>query len=218
MFMKTIEEQVRHNGMQALFSTPVFLSEIINEELLDNTIESILKLRESGGGYARYGSWVTDDNLQTLPEFEELAKVLLHEAGRALDKLTIKRDSHYITCMWSNIAPVGSSHNEHIHSNSMYSGVLYLKMPEGAATTIFSDPRPGVAIFRPEYENPNPYFLGSRWSISQQKGGLIIFPSWLPHSVEPVPVTDNPEERITLSFNVMIRSKVEIDTAGIEFK
>jgi uncharacterized protein (TIGR02466 family) len=217
--MSDIEKQVKHNGMQALFATPVFLSEIIDNSLLDSVTNSILKLKKSNCGYARYGSWVTNDNLHTLPEFEELTRVLLHEAGRALDTLTVKRNSHYITCMWSNIAPVGSSHNEHIHSNSMYSGVLYLRMPKGSATTIFSDPRPAVSVFRPDYENPNPFFLGARWSITQDRGGLIIFPSWLPHSVEPVPVIDvNTEERITLSFNIMIRSKVEIDTAGIEFK
>lgn len=211
-----MSNKVRHNGMMTLFATPVFLTEILDDNLLDNTIEEIIKLRDNNEGVQRYGSWVSPDNLHTLPQFQELTELLLSEAERALDTLTIKRDSHYITCMWSNIAPVGTAHPEHIHSNCLYSGVLYLKSPKGAATTIFSDPRPAVAVLEPDYENPNPAILGARWGTAGERGGLVIFPSWLPHGVETVPASD--EERITLSFNIMIKSKISTHTQTVEFK
>jgi uncharacterized protein (TIGR02466 family) len=105
---------------------------------------------------------------------------------------------------------------EHIHSNSLYSGVLYLQMPKGAAPTYFADPRPSAGILRPDYENPNPMFLGARWGTFSERGGLIIFPSWLPHGVENVPY-DPSLQRITLSFNIMIKTKIEFFTAKINF-
>ena len=202
--------------MAALFASPVFMSEILDTELLDNTVSSILELRENGKGVETYGSWVTRDDLQTLPEFNKLTKILLSEAERALDILTIKRESHYIPCMWANISKVGTAHMEHIHANSMYSGVVYLKSPKGSQPTIFADPRPGAQMLQPDYENPNPNILGARWSTAGERGGIVIFPSWLPHSVQPVPATD--EERITLSFNIMIKSTIDDFTKKVSFK
>ena len=213
-----MNDKVTFNGMVGLFTTPVFLSSINDEQIVDNAVENILKLKNTTDGVDRFGCWVTDDNLHTLPEFKDLTEILLSEAERALDAMTINRDSHYITCMWSNVAPIGTAHGEHIHSNCIYSGVLYLKVPEGCGTTVFSDPRPTVNILRPDYSNPTPYYMGARWSQIPEKGNLIIFPGWLPHSVETVPPIEGSEERITLSFNIMIKSKVEHDTAKIEFK
>ena len=216
----TTNNKINYNGMLSLFATPVFLSHINDENVIDNAVESILKLKETTPGHQRYGCWVTDDNLETLPEFEELSNILLDAAEIALDEMTIKRDSHYITCMWANTAPIGTAHGEHIHSNSIYSGVLYLRTPEGSGPTLFTDPRPIVNMLRPDYETPSPLYLGARWGQLPKKGDLIMFPSWLPHSVEAVPRNDElgDEARITLSFNIMIRSKVKFDTAKIDFK
>tara|TARA_B110000503_G_scaffold139136_1_gene226828 strand:+ start:828 stop:1463 length:636 start_codon:yes stop_codon:yes gene_type:complete len=211
-----LTEQVKFNGMAALFASPVFMSEIIDTRVLDNTVNSILKLKENKDGVETFGSWVTRDDLHILPEFEELTNILLSEAERALDILTIKRDSHYIPCMWANVSQVGSAHMEHIHANSIYSGVLYLQSPEGSQPTIFADPRPGAQMFQPDYEKPNPNILGARWSTTGERGGIIIFPSWLPHSVQPVPPTA--EERITLSFNIMIKSTINDFTKKVSFK
>lgn len=213
--MTDISNKVRPQEMVGLFASPVFLSEITDTRILDNAVNSILELKKEKKGIDRYGSWVSPDNLHTLPEFKGLTDILLYQSEKVLDVLTIKRDSHYITCMWSNIAPVGTAHMEHIHANSLYSGVLHLQSPKGSSPTIFSDPRPAAGILHPDYENPNPAFLGARWSTFNKRGLLIIFPSWLPHCVEPVP--PSVEERITLSFNIMIKTKVDFFTAKINF-
>ena len=213
-----MSDRVKFNGMAALFASPVFMSEILDTELLDNTVSSILELRDCNEGIETYGSWVTRDDLQDLPKFKELTSVLMEEAARALDILTIKRDSHYISCMWANIAPVGTAHMEHIHANSMYSGVVYLQSPEGSQPTIFADPRPGAQMLQPDYENPNPNILGARWSTAGERGGICIFPSWLPHSVQPVPATDSNIERITLSFNIMVKTDINNFTKKVSFK
>lgn len=214
---KNMENKVEHAGMVGIFTTPVFLSTIVDETIIDNAVDNVLKLKETTPGVERINNWVTDDNLQTLPEFKELADILLQESKRALDEMTVIRDSDYITCMWANEAPIGTAHAEHIHSNSLWSGVLYLRVPEGSSPTLFSDPRPIANMIRPDYENASPYFLGARWGQIPKKGNMIIFPSWLPHSVETVPAVEDAETRIVLSWNIMIRSKVQFDTAKIEY-
>jgi uncharacterized protein (TIGR02466 family) len=214
-----LTEKVKFNGMTALFASPVFVSEITDTRILDNVVEDILKLTD--GISTSASSWATRDDLQTLPEFEELTNILLGEAERALDILTISRDSHYISCMWANIATVGRVHMEHIHANSMYSGVLYLQSPKGSQPTIFADPRPGAQMLQPDYKNPNPAILGARWGTTGKRGEMVIFPSWLPHSVQPVPpgvATDDNKERITLSFNVMIKANIDDYTKKVSFK
>ena len=211
-----MNDKVQYKGMAALFATPVFMADITDNTVIDNTIDAILKLKEQNDGVQTFGSWVTRDDLHTLPEFEELTKIILSVSETALDVLTVQRDSHYIPCMWANVSSVGSAHMEHIHANSMYSGVIYLTMPEGCSPTIFADPRPGAQMLQPNYETPNPNILGARWSTTGDRGGIVIFPSWLPHSVQPVPPSD--EKRITLSFNIMIKGELSDFTKKVNFK
>ena len=60
-------EKIDYNGMVSLFATPVFLSHITDEKIIDDATDNILKLKEKTPGVQRYGGWVTDDNLQKLP-------------------------------------------------------------------------------------------------------------------------------------------------------
>jgi uncharacterized protein (TIGR02466 family) len=213
-----LSEKSIPKGMVGLFTTPVFLSSIVDEKIVTNAAETILKLKETTEGWQRIGNWVSDDNLHTLPEFKELTDIILAESERALDAMTIKRDSHYISCMWANVAPIGTAHNEHIHSNCIYSGVIYIRTPPGSGPTLFSDPRPAVGVIRPDYEDPSAFYVGARWGQVPEEGNMIIFPGWLPHSVEQVEPQPDALERIVISFNIMIKSKVQFDTAKIEFK
>ena len=213
-----MSEKVVSNGMVGLFTTPVFLSSITDQKIIENAAKSILKLKETTKGWKRIGNWVSDDNLHTLPEFKDITDIILLETKRALDAMTIKRDSHFITCMWANVAPIGTAHNEHIHSNCIYSGVLYIRTPDGSGPTLFSDPRPATNVIRPDYEDPSAFYFGARWGQVPKEGNMIIFPGWLPHSVEQVEPQPDAPERIVISFNVMIKSSVQFDTAKIEFK
>lgn len=214
--MNDVVNKITSKGIQTLYATPLFMAEITDEKVLDNAVDSILKLKENKEGLDRIENWSTKDNLQTLPEFKELADIILYEVGKTLDTLTIKRESHYIPCMWANVSPIGTAHSAHIHSNSFFSGVLYLQMPEGSNPTVFLDPRAGVDMLRPEYENPNPAILGAIWSTLPKRGTLLIFPSWLPHCVETAPFKPN-HQRITLSFNIMLKTKINFHTTTVTF-
>ena len=80
---------------------------------------------------------------------------------------------------WFNIQDKESILKEHVHSNSILSGGLYINIGEEASKLYFHNPNPFV-YYTPTNEPLNDYTY--EWqSFSPNKGDLIIFPSWLKH-------------------------------------
>lgn len=115
---------------------------------------------------------------------------------------------------WINVNERGTLHKPHIHANSSFSGVFYVKVPKaessnGVANEIvhkdpagsieFLDPRNSLRAYSKGIEE-----LGSslaftdRITMPPREGRLIVFPAWLKHWVYPVEVND---DRISISFN-----------------
>ena len=51
--------------------------------------------------------------------------------------------------MWANINPPGGYNAPHIHPNSLFSGVYYIKAPKNSGNLVCNDPRPGVQLNMP---------------------------------------------------------------------
>lgn len=108
-----------------------------------------------------------------------------------------------ITQSWVNITNKGEAHQSHKHWNSMYSGVFYINAVEGIDKIYFHHYN-SVRDIQVIPEEWNIYNSLSWW-IPVKTGDLIIFPSWLYHSVEPV---EHEEKRISLSFNTFPSGKL----------
>ena len=204
--------------MYKLFATPVFKSKIVDMKLIDQWTANLFDIKKKGEGFPSPNSWCTRDDLQTLPEFRELCDIILEEVNKVLDTLNIEREDHYISCMWSNISQVGTAHIEHYHPNSFYSGVVYMQVPPGSGKLFFTDPRTGPQMMQPSYSRPTPELMGSDFSIIPEKGAVYIFPSWLPHGVDISKNQPDSPERISLSFNIMLKAKIELPTARWNLK
>ena len=87
----------------------------------------------------------------------------------------------------------------HIHPNALFSGVYYVRsIPKCGRLKIY-DPRPGVQHSMPIRKPGNPgKDLWREAYIDPIPGRIIMFPSWLWHSVEENTSTDI---RISVSFN-----------------
>jgi uncharacterized protein (TIGR02466 family) len=110
----------------------------------------------------------------------------------------------YITHSWLNHNPVGSYHNQHIHSNSIFSGVYYINVPMGSPNLMFSSSiRPILEIVPREYNLVN----STSWDIPISCGDLVIFPSNLLHEV---PESHQGEDRYSISFNTFIRGEIGV--------
>ena len=131
--------------MLTLFPTPMFTGTLSDLSLCDRIEKKLRELQKAGKGTSSPDgailAYMTPDNIQTLPEMKELVAVIMEESGIILDALAIKRDSHYITNMWANIANPNRRHNFHIHPNCLLSGLIYIKAPQNCGRTIFASPR-----------------------------------------------------------------------------
>jgi uncharacterized protein (TIGR02466 family) len=99
---------------------------------------------------------------------------------------------------WVNINK-GSDYNMvHKHPASSLSCCLYLSVPSGKIT--FEDPRNDVFMERDRFAMcPDNYLT---YSFTPNAGDLIVFPSWLNHSVEP---SNSEEERVSIASNYFVR-------------
>ena len=128
-----------------------------------------------------------------------------HSAG-------IKRDSHYITNMWANIANPNRRHNMHMHPNCLLSGIFYIKTPKNCGPTAFASPRLISKNLEPTYLKKN-QLNSDVFVIPAEKGRMLIWPSHVPHAVEQG-AANEAEERIVVAFNIMIRGLIDLPTAA----
>ena len=108
-----------------------------------------------------------------------------------------------INNMWAIINTGGSANLRHQHGNSTISGAYYVRAPKDSGDIVFYDPRPAPIYSHPNVENSN--LLNAQVnSITPKEGGLVLFPSYLDHSVNE---NFSNEERIVISFNIKIQMK-----------
>ncbi len=134
--------------------------------------------------------------------------VLRHDTMKSLMEFTDSCVAHYlksvftpkhevklrVTQSWLNYSKEGQYHHKHAHPNSFVSGVLYMKALKN---------KDKIHFYQEEYhqiklptDSWNLYNSESWW-FEVNTGDLILFPSNLTHSVEPVVG----EERVSLAFN-----------------
>ena len=110
-----------------------------------------------------------------------------------------------ITQLWGNKNPKGSKHHEHVHPNSILSGVFYLRQDPKLPPIQFSKSNQESMKLDPRKYNT---YNAETFLLPCTSGELILFPSNLRHSV---PVNMGEEERISLSFNTF-----SVDALGSE--
>jgi uncharacterized protein (TIGR02466 family) len=198
----------KDRGIDPLFPSLVFKSELIDKTLCKKLEKTITKMwKKNDGPMNEKEIFVTYDNMNENKDFQELCSIVLEESADILDTLKIVRDSHYISAMWGNVSTGNHIHHKHIHPNSLLSGVFYVKTPEDCGLLAFSDPRPAFEMLQPDYSEYNLYNSG-KVTMQPKEGQLIFFNSALPHAVQR---SENPtnrkQVRISVPFNIMIKGK-----------
>ena len=103
--------------------------------------------------------------------------------------------------MWANINPPGAMNRAHVHPNSLWSGVYYVKAPKNSGHLKIDDPRAAASMSRPRQKlGAQPSRLWREAHFEPITGRLIMFPAWLTHAVDP---NESNENRISVSFNFM---------------
>jgi uncharacterized protein (TIGR02466 family) len=202
--------QVRMSSKEALpcFPTLVWIFRLAPEthEPLNQRI--CVKLDELTAGeppLQRAGMWQTDQGFDKAEGMEDLARIIRGSVTGVLESLKVRYDGFEITGCWANIAAPGAPHKLHTHPNNYLSGVYYVKTQPRANSIFFHDPRPQITVISPPPQELGPATAGMV-RLQAEPGTLIVFPSWLEHSVEP---NQSDEPRISIAFNIMFSSFTE---------
>jgi uncharacterized protein (TIGR02466 family) len=191
-----------------MFPTFVWKAQVapgVRQEIDDHVLAKLDEMRRDAGEPAPGRGWQSARDLHHLDEFRGLVACIHDAAESVLEFLKTGDGAFELAGLWANMNPKGAAHPIHSHPNNFLSGVYYLRTHEGADTVNFHDPRPQTGIIRPpvtELTAEN----SDQVVVKVSDGTLLLFPSWLPHSVD---ASASDEIRISISFNVMLSDFAE---------
>ena len=163
-----------------------------------------LKNRETrknseSGGIKHYNGTTNRQSEDTFlldkPELANVRAFIEAKLHKFVTEIMASTDKLVITQSWLNKNKKGESHHEHVHPNSMVSGVWYPQIHESLPPIQFRSKHQRDVSLQTEKYNT---FNSATFMLPMKRGELILFPSNLTHSV-PINLTD--QERISLSFN-----------------
>ena len=188
------------------FPTAIYIADIKHPTLNKELEKNILAWANKDKGIIRTNikGWHSATNMNELPEYKDLVS-MLYECQRTIYQQEHYESEPYLGNMWANINPPGTMNRAHMHPNSLWSGVYYIKAPKNSGHLKIEDPRSIALMSRPRQKNQRaPHKLPERlWrelSYEPIAGRVIMFPSWLVHCVDP---NESDDIRISVSFNFM---------------
>ncbi len=144
--------------------------------------------------------WQSPNNLQNLPEFEEMNLRIVQVCQRIAESQRFVPDLDFQLQAWVNISPPGASNQVHFHPNCHFSGVYYvsLKAPD-CGSIFFRDPRVASRMMTYPVTSATE-FTASELRMRPEEGRMYVFPGWLEHGVDEN-LSDC--DRVSISFNVL---------------
>ena len=168
-------------------------------------MQAVEALRREDSRHPMDQPWQSRQDLHDHPGFRELVSLIDPAVQNVLDYLKVADCDHQFTGAWINMGPPGAAHRLHSHANNFLSCVYYLRTGQGADTITFYDPRFQNQVVLPTVTERTPENASSI-DLGVEEGSLVLFPSWLPHSVPP---NAGDEMRISIAFNVMFSKFAE---------
>ena len=187
------------------FPTPVYIQEISNAVELNQYLEQkITQWSQQNKGVLKTnaGGWHSTTDMNRKEEYNVLTKELFAMQYEIFKKEFLTQKP-VLGNMWANINYPGNFNRPHLHPNSLFSGVYWVKAPEKSGNLMLYEPRPGVHTTMPSRkEGKLPPELWREVHYQPKAGVAIMFPAWLWHEVQP---NESNDTRISVSFNFLQR-------------
>jgi uncharacterized protein (TIGR02466 family) len=204
-----------------LFPTPLISARLAGHDVLNQALADIILARETverGIGVSNRGGWHSR-------EFQSWCGVegdFVLDAGRQLvDGMTIMEDGRgprparvgWVVTAWANINRAGDSNRPHGHAGAYWSGVYWVddggaaEDPELGGQLEFSDPRGILPLMTAPHLRCALDACagdGAIQAVAPQAGTMLLFPSWLTHSVTEY---RGSRPRISVAFNFALTSR-----------
>ena len=187
------------------FPTMIYIKDLPNPEKLNQYLEpKIIQWSQQNKGVAKTnaGGWHSTTDMNTKKEYNPLTIELFNMQEEIFKKENLSRKP---VCgnMWANINGPGNYNRPHLHPNSLFSGVYWVKTPKNSGNLMLYDTRPGIQMTMPNRKDgklPPEYCREVHYE--PKAGRCIMFPSWLWHEVQSNRSNDT---RISVSFNFLQR-------------
>ena len=182
------------------FPTQIYIKEfnLDNDQLAHDIVE--WSKQDPGLNKTNVNGWHSKSDMHQKPEYKPLVDQLF-EMQHEIFKEDCLADQPVLGNMWANINPPGGFNRPHIHPNSLWSGVYYIKTPKHCGHLKLEDPKIRAEMVMPKRTTDQlPQHLWREVHYEPIAGRCIMFPSWLNHTVDPNLSTDI---RISVSFNFL---------------
>lgn len=188
--------------MIELFSIPIwkYLFEDFDQTKIKHVLENY-KAKSKNSNASNHGGYQSEKNLQNEADLKNLFVFISKSAIEAANELNLKFNNIEIIEAWLNVNDTQYSFNhQHIH-NGVLSGVFYVDVPEGSGNLVIVNPGmnplwPGYTMIKSRNK-----LTSEAITIKPKDGLLILWPSYIPHSVE---TNSQDVKRISISFNIML--------------
>tara|TARA_R110000822_G_scaffold95919_2_gene218812 strand:- start:507 stop:1133 length:627 start_codon:yes stop_codon:yes gene_type:complete len=182
-----------------LFAIPLLITKYENNLSKELAFVEKFKYDPNGmnGNFRSKDSYVFDKK-----QLSNIKKFCQHSLDIFTKEIMQAKEQLIITQSWCNTNPKGSVHHEHIHPNSIVSGVFYFRIDKHLPPIMFSKTQ--FEILKLNFEKFNSV-NSETFYLPVVSGELILFPSHLRHSV---PRNTSDEVRISLSFNTFAKESL----------
>jgi uncharacterized protein (TIGR02466 family) len=185
-----------------LFPTPLYRNSI--------EIDEATKATTFAQPYQRYDIGLfTHTHILDEPGFETIRAQITKELNYFIyDYLKVVPDiEYYITTSWIMKHLRGDYTVHHCHTNSIFSGVVYIQVDDNTGGIKFTRDPKCYNIWPPALNADTTTGVSSRitsdeWTVIPKTGDVLLWPSHLVHEVAP---SQSDTERYALAFNVYLK-------------
>jgi uncharacterized protein (TIGR02466 family) len=181
-----------------LFPIPIFTTKLPSKY---SKITNFFNNQEMSRHSHEYGTFSDNDYILNSSECKEIKKYILtlvNEYGYNVLKYDHKK--YKITQSWVSYKPPQTFHTRHTHHNSLISGVLFFGDYDKNTPSIYFHDRFIKLEYVHSIDVPKINDDGGKISFNFLPGTLLLFPSYLPHSV---PLNTTTKTRKSLAFNTI---------------
>jgi len=191
---------------EILFPTPIYFKMVKDPKKMNKYLYPLIKAwskkdktetkTNAGGG------WHSPTDMNFKEEYKPLTTELFTMQEEIFKDFGMEPKPG-LGIMWAKINNPGAYNKQHMHPNSQWSGVYYVKVPKNSGNLFVEDPRPGPNHLLPRRLKGIPQALWRVVIYPAIEGQMIMFPAWLPHGVEINESKEKEEKgwRVSVSFN-----------------
>ena len=205
-----IQNNNSNTNVLELFPTPLVVTKMPNN--LANIIPFLdAQAPNSGSDVANYGERSDNSYILNEPECIETKTFILQQVKEFADNVLLyDYDEYELSQSWVSRKHPGQHHTMHTHPNSLISGVFYYGEPAPNTPAIkFHKMSGGMNVnqlqAKTKPDKRSSKFAWDTFSVQFEPGLLVMFPSYLFHSV---PMNKSDKIRSSVAFNVVPKSNL----------